>query len=413
MDGEAEGVGRRVRATRKLAGWTQAQLAQRAHVSTSLVKAVEQARVPASPAFVTAAARALGVGAAELMAQPVEPDTPDQHRLHALVPPLRRELAAYRLPPGDEQPAPRSLTELAQAVTAASQLRHAGDLSALGAELPGILAELRIVTHTLDGAELERAYGLLAEAYAAAGQVAHKLGYLDLSSLTTDRVEWAAARSGDELAVSAAAFYRSGELINSAEWGAARSFLDRSRHAIKHRRDEPGLSMWGQLHLKSGLAAARSGDTDSADAHLNEARDIASHVAPDRDDYRLAFNRSSVDIWGVGLAVEASDGTEGVKRAEAMHAPTTAPPERVGHHWIDTARAYLLHGDRTRSMEALQRARATSPQQTRHHPQVRETVRGGAAPGLGRHPRLMRRAREGRSGPASAAHRACEQSGWL
>lgn len=376
MDDEpVEGVGRRVRAVRKLAGWTQERLAQQAHVSTSLVKAVEQGRMPASPSFISSTARALGVGAAELMAQPTEPDTPDEHLVHALIPPLRRELAMHRLPPAESEPVPRSLDELALAVTDASRLRHAADLSTLGAELPGILAELRHATFLLDGSELERAYSLLAEAYAAAGQVVYKLGYCDLSSLTTERVEYAAARSGDELAVSAADFYRAGELIGAAEWTAARSFLDRSRGAIEHRRDEPGLSMWGQLHLKSGLAAARSGDTDGADAHLAEAREVAAHVAPGRDDYRLAFNRSSVDIWGVGLAVEASDGTEGVKRAEEMPPPENAPRERVGHHWIDTARAYLLHGDRNRSLEALHKARVASPQQTRHHPQVRETVR--------------------------------------
>jgi hypothetical protein len=33
-----------------------------------------------------------------------------------------------------------------------------------------------------------------------------------------------------------------------------------------------------------------------------------------------------------------------------------------------------LHGDRERSLAALQAARQTSPQQTRYHPQVRETV---------------------------------------
>ena len=105
-----------------------------------------------------------------------------------------------------------------------------------------------------------------------------------------------------------------------------------------------------------------------------EARDVAAHVAPDRDDYRLAFNATNVNIWSVGLAVELADGAEALKRAETFAPPVAAKPERAGHHWIDLARAYLLHGDRNRSLEALQRARAVSPQQTRHHPQVAETV---------------------------------------
>jgi len=76
-----------------LAGLTQHGLAQRANISVSLVRQVEQGRAPASPAFVAAAARALSVPATALMAQPYDianPTTADtcDH------PALRRELAA-------------------------------------------------------------------------------------------------------------------------------------------------------------------------------------------------------------------------------------------------------------------------------------------------------------------------------
>ena len=60
----------RVAEERKLAGLTQYQLAARASVSVSLIRAVEQGRAPASPAFVSAVARALGVGVADLLDQP-------------------------------------------------------------------------------------------------------------------------------------------------------------------------------------------------------------------------------------------------------------------------------------------------------------------------------------------------------
>lgn len=371
-----DGVGARVAERRKLKGLTQAQLAQRSHVSLSLIRKVEQGSMPASPAFVSATARALNVGVPELLGQPAPMDTPTEYRVQAVVPPLRRELAAFRLPPEDISVRP--LAELSATVERASRLRHAVDLTTLGTELPALLAELRAAAQSYEGAERERVYGLLAETYAAAGQVAYKLGYIDLASLTTERVEWAAAQSGDELAVAAADFYRAGELIGAADWTGAQRFLESSRQDIKHRvrgDDEPGLSMWGQLHLKSGLAAARAGDRATADAHLTEARGVAQHVAADRDDYRLAFNVGSVNIWSVGLAVEASDGTEAVKRAQEFVLPPTAPRERVGHHFIDLARGYLLHGDRDGTLGSLMQARRTAPQQTRYHPMVAETVR--------------------------------------
>lgn len=371
------GVGERVAQQRKLSGFTQAQLARRAHVSLSLVRKVEQGSAPASPAFVSAAARALGVGVAELLGQPVRPSDSAEHQVFAVVPALRRELAAYRLPPDDDL-APRGLAELRAEVDRAAQLRHSVDLTALGVQLPGLLAELRATAYTAAGAQRERAFGLLADAYYAADQFASKLGYTDLASLSVDRYEWAAGQSGDELAVLVGDYRRAGELISLADWASAQRLLAASRAWLEPGlagADQPALAVWGSLHLKSGLAAARAGDRATADAHLAEARGTAARIGADRDDYRLCFGPTNVTIWSVGLAVEFGDGTEAVRRAEGFLPPPTAPRERAGHHWIDLARGYLLHGDQENALASLMTARRTAPQQTRYHPMVVETVR--------------------------------------
>jgi hypothetical protein len=93
---------------------------------------------------------------------------------------LRRELTAYLLPPEDDV-RPRPVRQLVDAVAAASQLRHAVDLNRLGAQLPGLLAELRAAWRHTTGSERQRVFGLLAETYYAAGQLASKLGYTDLA----------------------------------------------------------------------------------------------------------------------------------------------------------------------------------------------------------------------------------------
>jgi transcriptional regulator with XRE-family HTH domain len=378
VDGEGvSGVGQRVAEERKLAGWTQVKLAREALVSVSLVRAVEQGRAPASPAFVSACARALKVGVAELLEQPYLRRNRAEHEVHSSIPPIRRELAAYRIEPLDDMPL-RPLDELARDVAHTSALRHSVNLAQLGAQLPGLLAELRAAVYTLTGPERERAFGLLAEAYAAAGQVAYKLGYIDLASLTTERYEWAAARSGDELAVLVGDYWRAGELIMTAEWNSALPFLEKSRHRIESDigQDNPVvLSVWGNLHLKSGLAAARAGKRDLADAHLDEAKETAKRVGADRDDYRLCFGPTNVNIWSVGLAVEMLDGTEAVKRSEKFTIPPTTQRERVGHHCIDLARGYLIHGDKKKAFATLYEAKKIAPTQTRYHPMVHETIR--------------------------------------
>jgi transcriptional regulator with XRE-family HTH domain len=370
-------VGERVRAARKIAGLTQLQLANRAHTSLSLVKKVEQGTTPASPAFIAACARALGLRVADLTSQLYPVDNRDEHKVRSVIPALRREIAAYLLPPVSDV-APRPVCDLGEAVKRASTLRQSASLDQLGVELPPLLAELRTAAHHYEGADRERVYGPLAEAYAAAGQVTYKLGYANLSSLTTERVEWAAARSGDRLAMAAADFYRAGELIATAEWRGALAYLDTARDAIADRlrtEDEAAVPMHGVLHVKSGLAAARAGDADLSDAHLAEAQHAARHVTRGSDHYRLAFDIYSANIWAVGLAVDRRDGTEAVKRAASIEPfSPTAPRERVGHHWIDLARGLQLHGDRTVALDALYRARQIAPLQTRYHPQVRETV---------------------------------------
>ena len=55
---------------RKVRGLTQRQLAERAHVSLSLLRKVEQGSAPASPAFTAAVATALRTTVAELYDQP-------------------------------------------------------------------------------------------------------------------------------------------------------------------------------------------------------------------------------------------------------------------------------------------------------------------------------------------------------
>ncbi|MGH3623990.1 MAG: hypothetical protein ACRDQ5_19740 [Sciscionella sp.] len=83
----------------------------------------------------------------------------------------------------------------------------------------------------------------------------------------------------------------------------------------------------------------------------------------------------NIDVHWCALPVENYDGTEAVRRGEQVRIIDPGQPERVGHHHIDQARAWLLHGDRERTLAHLNEARRIAPHNTRYHPQVRETVR--------------------------------------
>lgn len=223
---DSERVGARVRAARKLVGRTQRQLAERAHVSLSLVKAVEQGRVPASSGFVTAAARALGA-------------TPSQ------------------------------------------------------------------------------LYGI-------------------------ENQQVAPMDSADSLGL--------------RELGTA-------------------LRCCCISCMRCAVLAARAGDGGEADGYIEEANAVSAEChPPEMPYYNIDASALNIRVHWCAVPVEYFDGAEAVCRAGRVRVVDQTGPERVAHHHIDMARAWLLNGGREETPRELNTARRTAPNITRVHPQVRETI---------------------------------------
>ncbi|NDU72430.1 hypothetical protein GWI34_07295 [Actinomadura sp. DSM 109109] len=139
--------------------------------------------------------------------------------------------------------------------------------------------------------------------------------------------------------------------------------------------DPATLSVYGATHLRSAIFTARTPQAPAAWAHIDEAREAARLLGEDANYHGLEFGPAYVAIHEVAVAVEMYDGAEAVRRAGRITLPRTVAPVRLGHYYIDLARGWLCHGDRARSLDTLYAARQVAPQQTRNHPQVRETVR--------------------------------------
>ncbi|WP_405135216.1 helix-turn-helix domain-containing protein [Nocardia sp. NBC_01388] len=375
MIDESTGVGERVAQARKLKGWTQARLSMETALSTSLISAVEQGRRAATPAYISACAKALRTSTAELLGQPFPPTTAEDRELHGAIALLRNELAAYDL--ADDDIEVRPLARLSKDVVQARQYRRDAAAPKLADILPPLVTEARALVHRSAGYDRDQAFVLLAELYYNVRSLAHKMGYIDLAASSVDRMTWAANESGDPLWIAASQFHRATLLTNGGDWKTALTYLELCRahlEPVLGAGDERDLIAWGGLHLQSALAAARAGSRDRADSHLAEAVDTANRIGHDRDEV-LVFGPTNTSIWSVSLAVEMMDGGEALKRADGMFIPAGTPRSRSGHHYIDLARAYLLHGDRTLVLDALQTAKATAPSLTRFHPMVHETIR--------------------------------------
>jgi len=374
------GVGARVAAIRKTRGWTARELARRARVSYSLLAKAETGAVPATPALIGAVARALGVDVTRITGQPYE-EPGGAATLQAAIAPLRRVLLAYDLPP-ETDAGPRSTDELRADVIAVSLLGRQARYLQLSQRLPGLLDELQVAIAAAGDRDRPALYALLAEAFGGIAGLAHQLGYADLRALTLDRIEWAARLSGDPLRVARTQWSRGASLLGAAAYDHGLALMERTRAEIGGADvadlDGPARSVYGSLHLRSAVLAARAGRRQQSDAHLAEARDVAGLADAGANHYGMEFGSANVALHGVSAAVEMAEGALALTRARELERAGhlgSLPPVRVGHFYIDVARAFLYHGDYRRALGALIRARREAPQQARVHPMVRDAVR--------------------------------------
>jgi transcriptional regulator with XRE-family HTH domain len=191
-------TGSRVADYRKLRHLTQEGLAQRAFVSRGMIAKVEAGLVPASPSFVAAVGRALGVDASVLYGQPYISEM-RKDQIDQLISPLSEALDLY-----DIEPDPDITPRPTEALTAAAEqlirrFRHT-DYADVGRKLPGLLGELTTALHTAQGADERRQSArALANTYWIAHQFAARLGFPDLASVALDRMGWVAAQADDPL----------------------------------------------------------------------------------------------------------------------------------------------------------------------------------------------------------------------
>lgn len=308
-------AGSRIASLRKTRGLTARELAERAHVSYSLLTKVESGAAPASPALIGAVARALRVDVPRVTGQPYEEPRGQAARLHESVEPIRRSVSTYDLP--DENITARPYDALAADVRRMSALGQSAKFVQIGAELPGLLDELTAAVHGAGEGERRRLFGLLAEAYSGASAIANLLGYLDLRSQVVERTKWASEQSDDALRLHRVQWQRSASLMSVGAYGQALTLMEQVRSDLGDdisAMDGPTLSVYGSTHLRSAILAARAsrmnapGYAQDAWAHIDAARGVAAQMGKDRNDYGLAFGPSNVAQHAVAVAVELEDG---------------------------------------------------------------------------------------------------------
>jgi hypothetical protein len=73
-------------------------------------------------------------------------------------------------------------------------------------------------------------------------------------------------------------------------------------------------------------------------------------------------------------AATAGDHAQAVAAAKGITFPADWLPTRIGHHYMDLARAYRWLKHPAKAIDALQVARRVAPGQAQRHPLARDTV---------------------------------------
>ncbi|MER5971375.1 helix-turn-helix transcriptional regulator [Streptomyces sp. NPDC002055] len=370
--GQPQGVGARIHELRALRGYSLRELAQRAHVSKSMLSDVERGERHPSEQVIAAVAKALHVSVPVLHGQPyIEQLRRDQ--LDQLIAPLSNALDDWDIPSANDVPPPRPLPEIEATVRRIYRLRSAGRFGDLARALPGTLAELSYAVLDASPGERERFCWLQSEAALGGFSVAYKLGYLDLARLSLARMAAAAAQSGDPRQVAVERLKRAQLSANGPAIEMGLRLVNRALADLDDDRTPETRAVRGGLMLKGVQLYALTGQGDESDTWLAEAHGLARDLG-ETDHYGMVFGPTNVGQHGVAAAGDRDEHGLALERADGVHPPEGYSPLRTGQFLVDRARSQALTARPEDALASLLRAREVTPEQTRYHPSTRETV---------------------------------------
>lgn len=353
-------------------------------MSHSLLTKVETGARPASQAFLAACARAMSIPVTHLTGQPfTEEQTAD--RLAGPLADLRASLENFDLTL-DDLPV-RSLADIRPDVREMVLARRDAQYSRILGQVPGLIDELVQQSQTLAGHEAEQAHHLLVQLYRSAADVAFGLGLVDLVSLLLARMDFSASRCADPYQVATYRYMRAYSTFTTGRHEVGRKIIQTALADIDtgvRAADPIAVCAAGNLRLRASILATRQGDADTARDELAEARHLADVLGREVNGSDLAtgyagamsFGATNVSIHAAAIEMELGNHGRAIRLAQQVHVPRNYPPDRIGHHHIDTARAQLSTGDNEGAMTSLLKARQIAPQKTKYHPSVRETIAG-------------------------------------
>lgn len=380
--GDQLSVGERIAFYRRRRGLSQAVLADLVGRTEDWLSKIERGEREIRRLDVLAdLARGLRVTLGDLLGEPVLMEDTEEHDdvpavRDALMAPRRlsRTLFSSSLSPEYIDPGP--VTQLAEGAWAAYQR---GDLGRVVTALPGLIKTTQqMEAASADDAAYRRTCAAVsARIHHLAATTLSKIGEADLAWIAAERAMQAADEADDPLVLASAArsgthaLLAVGRFDDALELGEVAARWLGPRMAVG---DPAALSLYGMLHLRTAVAAARHQDRATANELLGLAGRAADQLGEDANYWFTGFGPSNVELHKVSAALDLGDITQVMESGPRINVDHL-PVERQVTHLIDLARAYSLVAKDDEALQVLLTAEQKSPTIVRHSTAVREVVR--------------------------------------
>jgi transcriptional regulator with XRE-family HTH domain len=376
--GDGWSVGERIAFFRRRRGLTQRELAGLVGRSEEWVSSVERGRrqVRRLDRLITVAG-ALRVELPDLLGQPVlmedeagEDNVPAVR--DALMTPRRLSRLLYE---SDGAGRPMGVAGAGRYVEQVWAEYQAGRLGRVISALPGLVGAAQRLED--DPGDSGRGWAVSARTHHLATTALIKIGENDLAWIAAERAMSAAEQTDDPLVLASAAragthaFLANGRYEDALSLGrTAASWLRR-----RMREDDPAaLSLFGMLHLRTAVAAARHQDRAGSRDLLSQAAQAAQRLGADGNWWQTGFGPTNVMLHRLSAALDLGDVSYVVEHAPGV-ATGHLPVERAASHQIDTGRAMSLVAHDDEALEWFLDAEQAAPHLVRHSPVVRESVK--------------------------------------
>lgn len=372
-------IGERIAFYRRRRGLAQATLAGLVGRSEDWLSKIERGeREIRRLDIIVEVAGALRVSLGDLLGEPVLMEDDHQNDdipavRDALMAPQRLSKTLFRSSVAPEYVDPRPV---AQWVESAWEDYQAGRLGRVVEVLPRLIKTAQQMEQAGD-ADARACAAVSARIHHLAATALSKVGEADLAWIAAERAMQAADLADDPLVLASAARSGTHALLAVGRFEDALELGDAAARWLGPRMNEgdpAALSLYGMLHLRSAVAAARHQDRATVNELLGKAEVAASALGRDANFWQTGFGPTNVQLHRISAGLDLGDIPFVIDHSSQVNTDGL-PVERQVMHLMHFARALSLVAKDDEALQVLLSAEQRSPQLVRHSAMVREVVR--------------------------------------